>query len=101
MDEILRFVEFWEGADRPLARGTDLRLQKLTTYANLSKLNQMGIPFITLRRRTKKLLDEVAKTGAVGVASDRTEEPLACRSDAARPGPSRSGCATTTARFAS
>jgi hypothetical protein len=35
---------------------------KLTTYANLNKLNQQGIGFITLRRRSKKLLDEVAGT---------------------------------------
>ena len=28
---------------------------KLTTYANLNELNQMGIRFITLRRRSKKL----------------------------------------------
>lgn len=35
---------------------------KLTTYGNLNKLNQQGIGFITLRRRSKKLLDEVART---------------------------------------
>ena len=35
---------------------------KLTTYANLDKLNRMGIPFITLRRRTPKLLAEIART---------------------------------------
>ena len=35
---------------------------KLTTYANLDKVNRMGVQFITLRRRTKKLLDEVATT---------------------------------------
>ena len=35
---------------------------KLTTYANLDKLNRMGIQFITLRRRSKKLLDEIART---------------------------------------
>jgi len=35
---------------------------KLTTYANLSTLNGRGIQFITLRRRTKKLLAEIAGT---------------------------------------
>ena len=35
---------------------------KLTTYANLNELNQMGIRFITLRRRSKKLLEEIART---------------------------------------
>ena len=33
---------------------------KLTSHENLSKLNQIGITFITLRRRTPKLLREVA-----------------------------------------
>ena len=37
---------------------------KLTTYANLNELNRMGIEFITLRRRSQKLLDEVARTPA-------------------------------------
>jgi hypothetical protein len=32
---------------------------KLTTYANLHKINQMGIAFITLRRRSKKLLEGI------------------------------------------
>ena len=34
---------------------------KLTTYAKLNKLNQMGIQFITLRRRSKKLVEEIAR----------------------------------------
>ncbi len=33
---------------------------KLTTYANLSTLNAMGITFLTLRRRSPKLVAEVA-----------------------------------------
>jgi len=37
---------------------------KLTTYANLSELNQMGMRFITLRRRSKKLFAEVAQPPA-------------------------------------
>lgn len=35
---------------------------KLTTYAKLSELNRMGIQFITLRRRSQKLLAEIAST---------------------------------------
>ncbi|HSB82312.1 MAG TPA: transposase, partial [Candidatus Methylomirabilis sp.] len=35
---------------------------ELTTYANRDKLNRMGVHFITLRRRSKKLLDEIAQT---------------------------------------
>jgi hypothetical protein len=58
MDEILRFVEFWK--ERTGALPTELIFDsKLTTYANLNRLNEMGIAFTTLRRRSKKLLDEI------------------------------------------
>jgi len=60
-DEILRFVGFWKRRTGRLPEELIFD-SKLTTYANLNKLNQMGIQFITLRRRTKKLLDEVART---------------------------------------
>lgn len=58
-DEVLRFVDFWEKkyGERPRHLVFD---SKLTTYANLSKLNKMGITFITLRRRSPKLTAEVA-----------------------------------------
>ena len=58
-DEVLRFVEFWQSkyGEQPRHLVFD---SKLTTYANLSKLNQMGITFITLRRRSPALLAEVA-----------------------------------------
>jgi len=60
-DEILRFVEFWKQRTGRLPEELIFD-SKLTTYSNLNKLNRMGIQFITLRRRTKKLLDEVAGT---------------------------------------
>src|SRR5208337_250279 len=60
-DEILRFVDFWKRRTGRLPEELIFD-SKLTTYANLNKLNQMGIQFITLRRRSKKLLDEVART---------------------------------------
>jgi len=57
-DEILRFVDFWK--ERTGKLPVELIFDsKLTTYANLNRLNQMGIRFITLRRRTAKLLDEI------------------------------------------
>ncbi len=34
---------------------------KLTTYRNLNRLNKLGISFITLRRRSKNMLTEVAR----------------------------------------
>src|SRR5581483_9356143 len=60
-DEVLRFVEFWKERTGQLPEELIFD-SKLTTYANLSKLNAMGIRFITLRRRTKKLLQEIAVT---------------------------------------
>jgi hypothetical protein len=53
-DEVLRFVEFWEEryGERPRQLVFD---SKLTTYANLSKLDALGINFITLRRRSAAL----------------------------------------------
>jgi hypothetical protein len=52
--EVLRFVEFWKKrfGERPKHLVFDSRL---TTYANLSKLNELGITFITLRRRSRQL----------------------------------------------
>ena len=60
-DEVLRFVEFWKQRTGRLPEELIFD-SKLTTYANLNKLNRMGIQFITLRRRSQKLLDEVART---------------------------------------
>ena len=62
-DEILRFVEFWKQRTGRLPEELIFD-SKLTTYANLGKLNRMGIQFITLRRRSKKLLDAIAQTPA-------------------------------------
>jgi transposase len=57
-DEILRFVDFWKERTGTLP-GELIFDSKLTTYANLDRLNQMGITFITLRRRSKNLLSEI------------------------------------------
>src|SRR3954469_14220108 len=59
-DEVLRFVDYWKQRTGHLPEELIFD-SKLTTYANLDKLNRMGIPFITLRRRSQKLLDEVAQ----------------------------------------
>ena len=58
-DEIFAFIRFWEKAhgQRPKHLVFD---SKLTTYANLVRLDRdWHIPFITLRRRSPKLLKEV------------------------------------------
>jgi hypothetical protein len=62
-DEVLRFVDFWKQRTGHLPEELIFDC-KLTTYAKLDKLNRMGIQFITLRRRSKKLLDEVARAPA-------------------------------------
>jgi hypothetical protein len=54
-DEILRFVDFW----RQLTGTAPAELvfdSRLTTYAQLERLNQQNIHFLTLRRRTRKML---------------------------------------------
>lgn len=58
-DEVFRFIQFWKSAHGELPRHLVFD-SKLTTYANLARLDEMGISFITLRRRTHKLLAEVA-----------------------------------------
>ena len=57
-DEILRFVEFWtqQTGKPPQELVFD---SQLTTYANLGQLDRQQIRFLTLRRRTRRLLAEV------------------------------------------
>jgi hypothetical protein len=58
-EEIFRFIAFWKRAHGELPRHLVFD-SKLTTYANLARLDRMEITFITLRRRNPKLLAEVA-----------------------------------------
>ena len=57
-DEVFRFVSFWHQAHGQLPRHLVFD-SKLTTYANLAKLDVRKIAFITLRRRSPSLLKEV------------------------------------------
>ena len=57
-DEIMRFVEYWKQRTGHLPEELVFD-SKLTTYRNLSRLNELGIPFITLRRRDPKMLQEI------------------------------------------
>ncbi len=54
-DEILRFVTYWK---RRVGRYPEELVfdSQLTTYENLSKLNDWDIKFLTLRRRSPKML---------------------------------------------
>ena len=60
-DAVLDFVEFWKTAYGELPPELVFD-SKLTTYAKLNPLNQMGITFMTLRRRSPGILKEVANT---------------------------------------
>lgn len=56
--EIIRFAHFWEERTGHLPEELIFD-SKLTTYPNLSKLNEMGISFTTLRRRSAKMMREI------------------------------------------
>ena len=58
-DEILQFVKFWKKRTGKLPEELIFD-SKLTTYANLNKLDRQGVQFITLRRRGPKLLQNLA-----------------------------------------
>lgn len=53
--EIQRFVAFWQQQTGSLPQELVFD-SRLTTYPHLDRLNQRGIHFITLRRRTRKML---------------------------------------------
>ena len=56
--EIFRFIDFWKKAHGRLPKHLVFD-SKLTTYASLVRLDETGIDFITLRRRSPRLLKEV------------------------------------------
>ena len=57
-DEIVRFVDFWQQhTGQPPAEW--VFDSQLTTYATLNRLNQRGIRFLTLRRRSRRMLGQI------------------------------------------
>ena len=56
--EVLRFVEAWRARTKAAPEQLVFDSQ-LTSYANLAELDRMGIAFITLRRRTRKMIAEL------------------------------------------
>jgi transposase len=62
-DEIFRFIKFWtrQHGSPPQHLVFD---SKLTTYEGLDRLDEEGIIFITLRRRSASLLKEIANLPA-------------------------------------
>jgi hypothetical protein len=62
-DEILNFVAFWKRRTGRLPEELIFD-SRLTTYANLNRLNRRDVKFITLRRRSPKLLQAIAAAPA-------------------------------------
>jgi len=59
-DEILNFAQFWRERSGKFPQELIFD-SKLTTYANLDQLNHWGVQFITLRRRSRNMLQEAHK----------------------------------------
>ena len=57
-DEIFKFIAFWKRTHGQLPPHLVFD-SRLTTYKNLARLDVRRIPFITLRRRSPKLLKEI------------------------------------------
>lgn len=58
-EEIFHFIDFWKRTHGALPRHLVFD-SKLTTQANLARLDKMGITFMTLRARSPKLIQEIA-----------------------------------------
>ena len=59
-DQVIHFHEFWKKVRRGVST-TFVFDSRVTTYEQLSRLNADGVRFITLRRRGKKMVADVAK----------------------------------------
>lgn len=57
-DEILEFIEFWKNRTGRVPEELIFD-SKLTTYVNLDKINKRGIAFITLRRRSRQMVEDI------------------------------------------
>ena len=57
-EEIFRFISFWKRTHGDLPRHLVFD-SRLTTYPKLARLDKMDVSFITLRRRSPRLLKEI------------------------------------------
>lgn len=58
-NEVLKFIDFWKETRKELPKHIVFD-SRLTTYKTLDQIDETGILFMTLRRRTRKLLDEIS-----------------------------------------
>jgi len=72
--EVARFCEFWQQTTGELPRLLVFDSQ-LTTHAELAALDEQGIGFITLRRRGKSIMDQVAQLSDDAWQPVRLERP--------------------------
>ena len=91
-EQIISFVKFWKKIHGKLS-STLVFDSKLTSYEHLNTLNAMGIHFITLRRRGKKLLaalDQVPQNRweklNIDIPKRKYKNPLAFDSAISLPG---------------
>ena len=61
-DQVLEFLSYWKRLQRGV-KPTLVFDAKFTTYPRLGALNAQGVKFITLRRRGKRLLENVDRLG--------------------------------------
>jgi len=59
-DQVFKFLSFWKGIRRGV-KPTLVFDSKFTSYSHLSALDEQEIKFITLRRRGKRLLEQMEK----------------------------------------
>ena len=57
-DRVLEFLSFWKSVKKGV-KPTLIFDSKFADYSHLSQLNGQGVKFVTLRRRGKKLLEQV------------------------------------------
>jgi len=59
-DQVFKFLSFWKGVRRGV-KPTLVFDSKFTSYSHLSTLDEQEVKFITLRRRGKRLLEQMEK----------------------------------------
>ena len=76
-EQVVNVLSFWKSIRKGVA-STFVFDSKFTTYEHLSALNRMGVKFITLRRRGKKLvenLQELSPWEKIHIPHDKRKYP--------------------------
>lgn len=73
-DEVFAFIAFWKQVRGEAPRHLVFD-SRLTTYKNLARLDEQGITFITLRRRSPRILKEIKEMPASAWRRVRLDVP--------------------------